>query len=229
MSEMGPAMGINRPYSRPQDMPDVIPVFPLEGALLLPGGDLPLNVFEPRYIQMIDDALRDARVIGMIQPNAAMAGEASEPGLLAYGCAGRITAFGETGDGRYVLTLTGIARYRIVEELVTDRPYRQCRVDFEAFSQDFVPGTGEDGVDRAGVIKTLRDFAEAHGLSVDWRGIDAAPNDALVNALAMMSPFGAREKQALLEAVDLKTRAEVLIAIAEIDLARREGDSAGLQ
>ena len=221
-------MSINKPYSGPDELPSVIPVFPLEGALLLPRGEMPLNVFEPRYLQMIDDAIRTHRVIGMVQPDTAEE-DGLKPSLYSCGCAGRITAFGETGDGRYILTLTGIARYRIVEELVVDTAYRQCRVTFEPFPADFVMGEGEDAVDRAGVIKTLRDFAEAHSLTVDWRGIDAAPNDALVNALAMMSPFGPREKQALLEAADLKSRADVLIAIAEIEMARREGESVGLQ
>ena len=222
-------MGMNKPYSGPQDLPAVIPVFPLEGALLLPRGEMPLNVFEPRYLQMVDDAMRSHRIIGMVQPDGGDEVEGLKPGLYACGCAGRITAFGESGDGRYMLTLTGIVRYRIVDELAVDTPYRQCQVDYADFASDFVPGEGEEGVDRAGVIRTLRDFAKANDLTVDWRGIDAAPSDALVNALAMMSPFGPREKQALLEAVDLKSRADVLIAIAEIEMARREGDSAGLQ
>ena len=221
-------MSINKPYEGPEELPDTIPVFPLEGALLLPNGDLPLNVFEPRYLQMVDDALRTHRVIGMIQPDSAASSE-DKPSLYSCGCAGRITAFGESGDGRYLLTLTGVARYRIVEELIVDTPYRQCQVTYAPFASDFGDGEGEDQVDRQGVLKALRDFAEAHSLTVDWRGIDAAPNGALVNALSMMSPFGAREKQALLEAVDLKSRADVLIAIAEFELARRDGDSAGLQ
>ena len=222
-------MSINKPYRGPQDLPEVIPVFPLEGALLLPRGELPLSIFEPRYLQMVDDALRSHRVIGMVQPEREEDDSGIKPGLYNCGCAGRITAIGESGDGRYLMTLTGIARYRITEELVVDTPYRQCRVDFSRFIHDFVPGEGEDDVDRASVLKTLRDFAKAHELTVDWRGIDSAPNDALVSALAMMSPFGPREKQALLEAVDLKSRADVLIAIAEIEMARREGDNAGLQ
>ena len=221
-------MSINKPYDSFRELPDTIPVFPLEGGLLLPRGEMPLNIFEPRYLQMIDDVLRTHRVIGMVQPDAEEQ-EGMKPSLYSCGCAGRITAFGETGDGRMVLTLTGIARYRIVEELAADTPYRQCRVSYEPFAQDFIKGEGEDEVDRAGVLKTLRDFAEVHSLKVDWRGIESASNDALVNALAMMSPFGPREKQALLEAVDLKSRADVLIAITEIEMARREGDSAGLQ
>jgi uncharacterized protein len=220
---------MHMPYQGPGDLPDVIPVFPLERALLLPRGELPLNIFEPRYLQMVDDALRTHRLIGMVQPAGGAAEDEPRPGLYACGCVGRITAFGETGDARYLVTLTGIARYKVIEELNVDTPYRQCRVDFDAFRQDFGAPEHEDEVDRPGVIKTLRDFARAHELTVDWRGIDAAPNESLVNALAMMSPFGPREKQALLEAADIKARADVLIAIAEIELARRETDSAGLQ
>ncbi len=221
-------MSMNNPYRSLDELPDVIPVFPLDGALLLPRGDMPLNVFEPRYLQMIDDAVRTTRLIGIVQPEGEET-EGCRPALFPIGCVGRITAFGETGDGRYVLTLTGVSRYRIVEEIVADTPYRQCRVSFEPFAKDFVEGEGEAEVDRAAVLKTLRDFAEANALKVDWRGIESASNDSLVNALCMMSPFGAREKQALLEATDLKSRAEVLVAITEIELARREGDSAGLQ
>lgn len=221
-------MSINTAYEGPAELPDIIPVFPLEGALLLPRGEMPLNVFESRYVQMVDDALRGHRIIGMIQPESDEK-EGVRPSLYACGCAGRITAFGETGDGRYVLTLTGIARYRVLDELAVDTPYRQCRVSFGDFTQDFINGVGEDDVDRAAVLKTLRDFAEANSLKVDWRGIESASNDALVNALAMMSPFGPREKQALLEAADLKSRADVLIAITEIEMARGEGDNAGLQ
>ena len=221
-------MSINKPYRGADELPDTLPIFPLSGTLLLPRGELPLNVFEPRYLRMIDDALRTHRVIGMVQPE--LEDESGmPPSLYGCGCAGRITAFGESGDGRYLLTLTGIARYQIVDELAADTPYRQCRVSFGPFARDFVEGEGEDEVDRAAVLKTLRDFAEAHSLKVDWRGIETASNDSLVNALSMMSPFGPREKQALLEAVDLKSRADVLVAITEIEMARREGDTAGLQ
>ena len=163
----------------------------------------------------------------MVQPET---GEvAGKPPLYGLGCAGRVTSFAETGDGRYLVTLTGIARYRIEEELPVATPYRQCRVTFEAFAKDLDAQEGEAEVDREGLLRTLRSFADAHGLSVDWKGIDDAPNDALVNALSMMSPFGPREKQALLEAADLKTRADVLIAIAEIELVRGLGESSSLQ
>ena len=218
-------MGMNVAYRGPQDCPSVIPVFPLPGALLLPRGQMPLNIFEPRYLAMVDAALRTDRVIGMIQPDADGGGTALTPKLYGVGCAGRITQFAETGDGRYLVTLVGIARFRVAEELATTTLYRQCRVDFEPYAEDFVARAGEDAVDRAGVLKALRDFVEAADVRVDWDGIDQAPNEALVNALCMMSPFGTREKQALLEAKDLKTRAEVLIAITEIELARGGGGS----
>src|SRR3712207_610616 len=211
-------MAMNVAYRGPQDLPDVIPVFPLPGALLLPRGQMPLNVFEPRYLAMVDDALKTDRVIGMIQPDPE-GGPASLPKLYAVGCAGRITQFAETGDGRYLITLVGIARFRIDDELATTTPYRKCRVSYEPFTADFLARAGEDEVDRPGVLRALRDFVEANDFKVDWRGIEQAPNEALVNALCMMSPFGPRSEEALLEAPDLKTRAEALIAITEIGRA----------
>ena len=212
---------------KPDDMPSVIPVFPLPGALLLPRGQMPLNVFEPRYLAMIDDALRAHRVIGMIQP--AIESAAAKPSLAAIGCAGRISQFAESGDGRYILTLTGVSRFRVAEEMEATTPYRQCRVDFDDFATDFDPRAGEADVDRPGVMRALREFAKANGLKIDWKGIEDAPNEALVNALSMMSPFGPKEKQALLEAKDLKSRADVLIAITEFDLVRGTGPHSSLQ
>lgn len=215
-------MSINKPYAGPEDMPQVIPVFPLNGALLLPRGQLPLNIFEPRYLAMVEDAIRGDRIIGMVQLREDASPRARKPETYTLGCAGRITAFEETGDGRLLITLTGIARYRIVEELSATTPYRQARVDFGAYTADFDEEEDAEDVDREGVVRSLRRFAEANRLSVDWEGIDAAPTDLLVNALAMMSPFGPKEKQALLEAADIKTRADVLIAIAEMELARED-------
>lgn len=221
-------MPINHPYGAPEEVPAVIAVFPLTGALLLPRGELPLNIFESRYIAMVDDAMKSHRVIGMIQPEES-ASYRDTPGLLTVGCAGRITQIAETGDGRYLLTLTGIARFRIIEEIAAMTPYRQCRVDFSAFATDFTPRMGENAVDRNSVLRALREFAEANQLQIDWASIDEAPNEALVNALAMMSPYGPKEKQALLEAPDLKARAEVLVAITEIELARGRNASSQLQ
>jgi uncharacterized protein len=222
-------MGMNSVYRGPQDCPAVIPMFPLPGALLLPRGQMPLNIFEPRYLAMVDDALRTDRMIGMIQPDADGGGTPLVPKLYQVGCAGRITQFAETGDGRYLITLVGVARFRVAEELATTTLYRQCRADFESYVADFTPRAGEDEVDRAGVLKALKDFVAAADARVDWKGIDQAPNEALVNALCMMSPFGAREKQALLEAPDLKARAETLIAVTEIELARGGGPETLMQ
>ena len=222
-------MAMNVSYKGPQDLPDVIPVFPLPGALLLPRGQMPLNIFEPRYLAMIDEALRTNRILGMIQPDIEGGGTPLVPKLYPIGCAGRITQLAETGDGRYLITLTGIARFRIEEEVATTTPYRLCRVSFAPFSADFLARAGEDEVDRPAVLKALRDFVQASDLTIDWKGVEQAPNEALVNALSMMSPFGPREKQALLEAPDLKSRAEVLVAITEIELARARGRDSGAE
>ena len=217
-------MGMNAVYEGPEDCPAVVPVFPLGGALLLPRGQMPLNIFEPRYIAMIDDAIRTHRVIGIVQPEAEASRQAATPALLQVGCLGRITQFAETGDDRYVITLTGISRFRLEEELSVTTPYRQGRVSYGDFAVDFEARAGEDEVDRTGLIKALRSFAKANELKIDWKGVNEAPNEALVNALSMMCPSGPREKQALLEAPSLKTRAEVLVANTEIELARNGGD-----
>lgn len=209
----------------PQDCPDVIPVFPLSGALLLPRGQMPLNIFEPRYLAMVDAALKGARMIGMVQPDLDHDTGARVPELAKVGCLGKITQFAEVGDNRYMITLSGVARFRIVDEILAVTPFRQCRVEYTPFLHDFTAKAGEESVDRASLLKTLKDFVEANDLSVDWNGINSANNEALVNALAMMAPFGAREKQALLEAEDLKTRADLLVAMTEIELARRDDGS----
>ena len=215
-------MPINLDYRGPGDLPEVIPVFPLPGALLLPRGQMPLNIFEMRYLAMVDDAFRDGhRLIGMIQPDIAHSASEDKPKLFQVGCAGRITQFAESGDGRYILELTGVSRFKIVEELTVLTPYRQCKVDFFAFTDDLTARKGEDEVDRKRLLEVLNDFLKVNHLKVDWSGIENAPNEALVNALAMMSPYGPPEKQAMLEAADLKTRAEILIAVTEMDLAKK--------
>jgi uncharacterized protein len=215
-------MPMNAVYRGPADLPEIIPVFPLPGALLLPRGQMPLNIFEPRYLAMVDDALRDShRLIGMIQPDQAHPGRPEHPNLYTVGCVGRITQLAETGDGRYLLQLIGVARFRIVEELKVATSYRQCRVDFVPFTDDFMPRKGEDLVDRRTLLGTLSAFLKANDLKADWEGIENAPNEALVNALAMLSPFEPAEKQAMLEAPDLKSRAEILVAVTEIALAKR--------
>lgn len=222
-------MSMNHTYRSPDELPAAFPIFPLAKALLLPRGQLPLNIFEPRYLAMIDDAMKSQRIIGMIQPDPEADAPNQVPALFSVGCAGRITQLAETGDGRYLITLTGIARFKIIEEIPAVTPYRQCSADFSPFSVDFSPRAGEDLVDRDGILRTLRDFAETNNLQIDWNSIHEAPNEALVNALSMMSPFGPREKQALLEAHDLKGRADVLVAITEIELARGKSATTPLQ
>lgn len=215
-------MPMNAVYAKPGDLPALIPIFPLPGALLLPRGQLPLNIFEPRYLAMIDDALRSGhRLIGMIQPDGAHPGSEDRPNLYKIGCVGRITQLAETGDGRYLLQLTGVARFRIEEEVISTTAYRQCQVTYDPFIDDFTARKGEEAVDRDRVLRALSDFLKANDLKADWDGIQNAPNEALVNALAMMCPYGSAEKQALLEAPDLKTRAEVLVAVTEIELAKK--------
>ena len=224
-------MPMNVIYKGSADLPEIIPVFPLPGALLLPRGQMPLNIFEPRSLAMVDDALRDGhRLIGMIQPDASHSPNDAKPALFRVGCVGRITQLAESGDGRYILELTGVARFRVLEELTVLTPYRQCKVDFFAYADDFTARKGEEAVDRQALLEVLTDFLKANNLKVDWEGVESAPNEALVNALAMMSPYGPAEKQAMLEAPDLKTRAEILIAVTEMDLAKkRTSGEPGLQ
>src|SRR3954469_14399739 len=220
--DQGAAMPMNAVYHGPADLPSVIPVFPLPGALLLPRGQMPLNIFEQRYVAMIDDALRSGqRLVGMIPPDTAHTGQEMRPNLYKTGCVGRITQLAETGDGRYLLQLTGVARFRVEEELKVTTLYRQCRVTTVPYADDFVARKGEDEVDRKAVLEALTAFLKANNLKTDWQGVESAPNEALVNALAMMSPYGPAEKQALLEAPDLKSRAEILVAVTEMDLARK--------
>ena len=218
-------MPMNAVYRGPADLPATIPVFPLPGALLLPRGQMPLNIFEPRYLAMVDDSLRDGhRLIGMIQPDTAHPGPDEKPNLYRVGCVGRITQLAETGDGRYLIQLTGVARFRIEDELTVATAYRQCRVTYAPFAVDFIARKGEEAVDRKRLLEALNAFLKANNLKADWQGIESAPNEALVNALAMMSSYGPAEKQAMLEAPDLKTRAEILIAVTQIELAKGEDE-----
>lgn len=215
----------NHSYECPEDLPAIIPVFPLPAALLLPRAEMPLNIFEPRYLEMVDAALAGNRLVGMIQPDDQAPPCAHGSSLCAIGCAGRITSFSETGDNRYMITLTGIARFQIVEEVSAKTPFRQCRVTAIPFGMDFIECSDEEHVDRGSVLATFRAYLDAHNLETDWDSIDSASNETLINALAMMAPFGAAEKQALLEAPNLKMRAETLVAITEISLARHSPES----
>jgi Lon protease-like protein len=214
-------MPMNAVYRGAADLPETIPIFPLSGALLLPRGQMPLNIFEPRYLQMVDDSLRDGhRLIGMIQPETTQPENEDVPTLFKVGCVGRITQLAETGDGRYLMQLTGVARFRVETELKVATDYRQCRVTYVPFADDFIARKGEEDVDRKALLEALSAFLKANNLKADWEGIEKAPNEALVNALAMMSPYGPAEKQALLEAPNLRTRAEILVAVTEIELAK---------
>jgi Lon protease-like protein len=199
-----------------EQLPQIIPVFPLSGALLLPRGRLPLNVFEPRYLAMVDTALAGDRIIGIIQPDGD-APDGPAPPLRTVGCAGRISSFSETEDGRYVITLTGICRFSVLEEIVTSTSFRLCRVTAEPFSGDFFV-SGESDVDRNGLLDAFCAYLDANDLEADWDNVDSASNESLVNTMAMIAPYGPAEKQALLEAPDLKTRAETLVALAEVAL-----------
>lgn len=218
----------NCSYQSATDLPEVLPLFPLP-ALLLPRSELPLNIFEPRYVAMVDAALAGARLIGMIQPDEGRAPCAHGPSLHAVGCAGRITSLAETGDGRYMITLTGVARFRVVEELEVPTNFRQCRVTASPFSEDFATDCNQALVDRKAVLKAFRAYLDAHGLEADWESVGRASNETLVNALSMMAPFGAAEKQALLEAPDLRARAETLVTLAGMSLAPDAGGARTIQ
>lgn len=213
----------NAHYRRAADLPEIVPVFPLAAALLLPGGRMPLNIFEPRYLHMIDDTIGDRRLIGMIQPSldGRLKGD-GEPDICQVGCLGRITSLSESGDGRYLIALQGVCRFRVAEELSVKTPFRQCRI--MPFVADLSEEHTAGEVNRPALLKAFRAYLDANGLEADWESVSRAENAMLVNALSMMAPYGAAEKQALLEAPDLKTRAETLIAITEMALAREQDD-----
>src|SRR5690242_15353256 len=200
-------MKLNRAFGGPAEMPATIPLFPLAGALLLPRRPIQLTVFEPRYLEMLDDALSGERLIGIIQPADADETADPAPELYPLGCAGRIVQYAEIGDGRCFLTLMGVARFHPKAETPTGLSYRSAIADCSAFDEELEDGADEAGVDRDDLIETMKRFAEVEEIKVAWSDIKKASNEALVNGLSMMSPCGPREKQALLEARDLKSRA----------------------
>lgn len=208
-------------YLKAADLPKVIPVFPLDGVLLLPGGRLPLNIFEPRYLNMIDDVMSGDRIIGMIQTRG---GDRERPTLSPVGCAGRVTSYAETSDGRYLITLTGICRFKPGQELPVQTPYRQVTADFEPYESDLTEAPCEGLLNRTMFFDVLQAYLDHRGLEVDWEAAKAAPPDALINSLAMGLPFDAAEKQALLEAYSLADRRDALIALLEIDTAMPDDD-----
>ncbi len=211
----------NKNYEKQSDLPSVVPVFPLAGALLLPGTQLPLNLFEPRYLSMFDDALAGHRLIGMIQPVFdGDVGRQDNPNLCNVGCLGRIVSFAESADGRYIISLQGVVRFRIIEEINVDTAYRQCRI--EPFAEDLFADNDAEQVNRDELLATFKAYLDANELEADWDSVRKASNGSLVNALSVMSPYGPAEKQALLEADNLKSRAETLVAITEMALARED-------
>lgn len=208
-------------YKNISDIPKTIALFPLSGALLLPGGNLPLNIFEPKYISMFDDTIAHDRLIGMIQPTQSSSQDNEEPTLNDIGCVGRITAFQETDDGHYLINLKGICRFHIEEEIVGKNEYR--RANIVPFLSDLKSSKGEE-IDRSLLIETFKRFLDANKMETDWDVIEKTDNESLVTALCMMSPYGAAEKQALLEAEDLKSRADTLVALTQIALAKNPQD-----
>lgn len=199
------------------DLPDTIPVFPLPGALLLPRARLPLHIFEPRFLAMLDDTLKTShRLIGMVQPREVPG--SSEKRLHSIGCAGRVTQFSETEDGRYMITLAGMSRFRIKQEVSGFTPYRRCDVSWDGFSQD-LGGTEHDlSFDRDSFLDLLGRYFEAMDLSTDWDNLKEAEDELLINSLSMLCPFDPEEKQALLEAPSLSTRRETLVTLIEFAL-----------
>ena len=220
-----------RRYTSTQDLPATLPLFPLSGVLLLPRAQIPLNLFEQRYLDMFDASLRENRLIGMIQPDgieaaAGLSDPAAKPALYKVGCAGRITSFNELSGNRVFITLTGVARFRIIEELDTTTKFRQCTVDFKEFEDDLAPGEGKDKISRKRLMSVLKQYLETNDMHADWDAINNADDESIVNSLSVISPFGAPEKQALLEAKSLEDRTQMLIALTEIALAQNDSETA---
>ena len=203
-------------------LPTTLPIFPLPGVLLLPHGRLPLRIFEPRYLAMTRDALAGERLIGMLQPNDPVVSAANPP-IYPIGCAGRITSFTETDDGLFLITLTGISRFRIREELPLLEGYRRVVPEWTDFARD-LEADENFGFDRDRLIRGLKGFFQHHQISADWDAIASTPVDRLVTSIAMMCPFEPSEKQALLEASDLDDRARLLTAIVEMAVLNRSSD-----
>ncbi len=197
------------------DLPGEIGIFPLPGALLLPGGRLPLNVFEPRYLALIEESLKAERMFGMIQPDESAPVGEHGPGLYRVGCLGRLSSFAETEDGRFLVALSGVARFRVAEEVAPHRGFRRVRVDYAGFAAD--PSPADPAVDRPRLVTALRAYFRSKGIEANWEAIERAEIAALVVNLCMVCPFDAREKQALLEAPDATARAATLEALLRMD------------
>ena len=206
-----------------ESLPGRFPIFPLRGALLLPGGNQPLNIFEPRYLAMVRDAMQTDRVIGMIQPKSTT-GDMGGAEVYGVGCAGRITNFEETPDGRYLITLTGLARFDVRREVDADTPYRQVEATFERWRGDLRPAMPPDGL-KPQLVEALKTYFDQQGVEVDWESIESAPLAGLITSLAMICPFESNEKQALLEADTLERQGRMLIALMQMSACEPEAPS----
>jgi len=205
------------------ELPATLPVFPLPGVLLLPRGKLPLNIFEPRYLNMTRDALATDRLIGMIQPMPATGGtEAGSRALYGIGCAGRISQFAETDDGRLLITLTGVCRFALDQEIASMRGYRRVIADWGRFAADLDDDCDAD-LDRALLVERLKRYFDSQGITADWGVIEETPDDRLVTTLAMVCPFESSEKQALLECESLRARARMMLALLDMAVAGNSG------
>lgn len=207
---------------------ETLPIFPLAGVLLLPRGGLPLNIFEPRYLAMTRDALAGDRLIGMVQPSDPNQPMSGSPPVYSTGCAGRITSFSETNDGRYLITLTGLCRFRIGEELPLLNGYRRVVPKWDEFAND-LRNPRKPGFDRDRLIQGLRAYFDKHQIKAEWDAIDSVPGERLVTSIAMVCPFEPNEKQALLEAPDLDERAKLLTAIVEMAVVDRPSQGGGVR
>jgi Lon protease-like protein len=202
-------------YRSLADLPDAIPVFPLSGVLLFPRWSLPLNIFEPRYLNMVDDAMSGNRIIGMIQSNN---DDRVAPSLVGTGCAGRITSYSETDDGRYLISLTGICRFKVENELNIDTPYRQVKPDWLTYENDLSVPNDDNLPERLMLVNSLKRYTQINSMEVDWEAVEHAPMETLINALCAGCPFGTVEKQALLEADTLTDRTIILITLLDMDV-----------
>ncbi len=217
----------DRQPARDTGLPDAFPIFPLSGALLLPRGRLPLNVFEPRYLAMVEDSLAAGRMFGMVQPDPRLAREASGPGLYRVGCLGRLSSFSETDDGRYLITLTGISRFEIAAELPGRRGYRRVRADLTRYAPDLDVAGGGSGFDREELLAALRAYFTRRGFDANWEAIGQMDDEVLVVTLCMVCPFEPVEKQALLEAESPADRADALLSLLRIEAHGRGGRADG--
>jgi uncharacterized protein len=222
-------------YRSLSDLPAILPVFPLSGAILLPRANLPLTVFEPRYLSLVEDVMSGDRLLGIIQPRPRSGDDTAESPLgkevplHTIGCVGRITSYQELEDSRLLISVTGVARFRSTGEDDTELPYRRLKVSYETFGHDLTEGIGEEQVDRERLLSVLKAYLSVNKLAADWDSIKRASTEQLINALSIMSPFGVEEKQALLEAQSLQARADVLIALTEMELASGIGGAGTLQ